>query len=396
VVRGLRRLGERPAHFFGDVVVSLAIRSAERRLIYDKRDAAVPQVQQLMWETALRIEEGELAVAEQDLRRIQRELMEALDRQAPDEEIARLMDELQQALDRFMQALAERMAEQLARGAEPQAPPEDAQILQGRDLQEMLEMARRMAESGARDAARDMLSRLQEILENLRLSPMARGMDQQGQQALDMMRGLQSLTRRQQELLDRSFRRSQRQRPGGEMQMPGQRGQRPGGSAMSDAQQQEALRRSLGRLMRQLGNALGSIPGPLGRAEQEMRGAVDALRREAPGDAVGPQGRALDQLRQGMQATAEALMEQMQQMGQGQQPGEGQGRFGWRPGMQRDPLGRRTGDGLGMESAEDVDIPDRMELKRAHQILRELRRRSGQRSRPELELDYIDRLLQRF
>jgi hypothetical protein len=45
---------------------------------------------------------------------------------------------------------------------------------------------------------------------------------------------------------------------------------------------------------------------------------------------------------------------------------------------------------------EGVQIPDEMELRRAREILNELRRRRGQRSRPPLELDYIDRLLQQF
>ena len=57
-----------PAHFFHDVVVALTLRAAERRLLYDASSEAVGQVQQLMWDTALRIEEGELAIAEQDLR----------------------------------------------------------------------------------------------------------------------------------------------------------------------------------------------------------------------------------------------------------------------------------------------------------------------------------------
>jgi hypothetical protein len=37
-----------------------------------------------------------------------------------------------------------------------------------------------------------------------------------------------------------------------------------------------------------------------------------------------------------------------------------------------------------------------MELRRSREILDELRRRSGDRQRPALELDYIDRLLHQF
>jgi hypothetical protein len=35
-------------------------------------------------------------------------------------------------------------------------------------------------------------------------------------------------------------------------------------------------------------------------------------------------------------------------------------------------------------------------MQRSRQILDELRRRAGERYRPQIELDYIDRLLQRF
>ena len=44
----------------------------------------------------------------------------------------------------------------------------------------------------------------------------------------------------------------------------------------------------------------------------------------------------------------------------------------------------------------DVKIPDESAVQRAQHILDELRRRSSQRFRPRFELDYINRLLQRF
>ncbi len=49
------------------------------------------------------------------------------------------------------------------------------------DLQKMLDQARQMARTGARDAARDMLARLQDMLENLRAGQSMQGQDQQGE-----------------------------------------------------------------------------------------------------------------------------------------------------------------------------------------------------------------------
>ena len=390
VVQALSGLYEHPEHFFHDIVVALAIRSAERRLIYDPSAKAIDEIQQLLWDTALRIEDGELAIAERELRDAQEALMEALERDAGDEEIERLIDELQAALDNFLDELIEQMRDELAQDSQqmndPNAPPND-QLLERQDLQDMLERARELARSGAKDAARDMLAQLRDMLENLRADPYAQQMNRDMQEASRMMNELENLMREQQELLDRSFERSQRNGQQGE----GEAQQR--GENQADSQRQEQLRRGLGEMMRQLGDALGDIPRPLGRAEREMRDARDALSTDQPGQAVPSQTRSLDQLQQGMQATLDQFMEKFSPG-----EGEGEGQVGARPGgNNRDPLGRETqGQGQGQISRENVGIPDQMELRRAREIVDELRRRSGERERPPLELDYIDRLLDQF
>jgi hypothetical protein len=200
-----------------------------------------------------------------------------------------------------------------------------------------------------------------------------------------MMRDMDSMMQRQQELLDRSFERSQR---GG--QPSEQREGQARRENLQDSLSQEQLRRELGEMMRRLGEALGEIPRPLGRAEQSMRDARDALQANRSQDAVGPQTRTIDQLQQGMQAMAERFMEQM-----GNAARRGMGQVGSRPGRGRDPFGRETGEG-GLEALEGVEIPDQSEVRRSRHILDELRRRRGERQRPPLELDYIDRLLRQF
>ena len=185
--------------------------------------------------------------------------------------------------------------------------------------------------------------------------------------------------------MDRSFERAQRGEPGSEAMQ-----QQWLEESLADARLQESLRRELGEVMRRLGEALGAIPRPLGRAEQAMRDARDALERGQPGDAVDPQTRALDQLQQGMQAMAERFIERLGRAAQ-----QGSGRLGAQPGRGRDPLGRRWGEGIE-EALEGVEVPDQMEIQRAREILGELRRRRGERSRSSEELQYIDRLLRRF
>jgi ElaB/YqjD/DUF883 family membrane-anchored ribosome-binding protein len=253
-------------------------------------------------------------------------------------------------------------------------------------------------------------------------------MAQQGQpngqnDAWQMMQELQSLSQQQQQLLDQSFRQSQDalnqppQQPGQQgprgRQQPGQSGQQsrngPNGkpgemtgspTLQKQAEQQEALRRQLGELMRRMGEQSGGeIPRPLGQAERAMRDAAQALQQGSPGAAVPSQTQAMDALQQGMQSMAEQLANQMARQGQSGPAMMGQsGQSGQpqpRPGRGRDPLGRRP-SGIGNQDANDVKIPEQSELQRAREILDELRRRAGQYSRPQPEREYIDRLLKRF
>ena len=46
--------------------------------------------------------------------------------------------------------------------------------------------------------------------------------------------------------------------------------------------------------------------------------------------------------------------------------------------------------------AQRRESPDQNILQKSRQILDELRRRAGERFRPSIELDYIERLLKRF
>jgi uncharacterized protein (TIGR02302 family) len=398
----LSDLRERPQLYRDDTVAFLAMRLAEERLRINDDASAKAEVLQLLWETALRIEDGRMSLAERDMRRLQQELQDALAKNAPDEEIERLMKELQQALDRYLQALAENMA----RNPEQyQQPIDPSKVISSRDLQRMLDRARDLARNGARDQARELLSQLQNMLENLRMARPEQMQQQGSNEAQQTMRGMRDLMQRQQQLLDRSFRAQQQAQQGqqGQQGRMGQRGQQPGGdqpdpnAQLGDAAgQQEGLRRSLGEMMRRLGDGLGDIPEPLGRAERAMRDATEALQRRQPGEAIGPQTEALDQLQQAARDFAQQMRQRMQ--GQWGNPNDDEvGATDGRPNdrVERDPLGRPLSNN-GTYDQGDVKIPDQNTLQKAREILDELRRRAGERFRPEIELDYIDRLLKRF
>ncbi len=300
-------LRSRPQLYDNDDMAFLGLRVAEERLRLNHDAASIGEVEQLLWDTALRIEDRHASLAQTELRRLERQLQEALAKNAPDQEIDRLMNEMKQALDRYLQALAENMARH---PEQTRQPADTSQVLSSRDLEHMLDRAQELAKNGARDQARELLAQLQNMLENLRLARPQ--MQQQGSsEAQQMMRGMRELMQRQQQLLDRSF-GAERQAQQGRMGMPGDHGgEPPGGKAdMGDAAgQQEALRHSLGEMMRRMGDGLGDIPEPLGRAERAMNQAVQALRGGHPGEAIGPQTNALDQLQQ----AARRFAQQMQQ-----------------------------------------------------------------------------------
>lgn len=406
---GLEIIAKQPHRYADDMVVFLALTSAQRRLVHDRSEAALAEVQQLLWDTALRVEDGRLSIAARDLRQAEQALLDALSSDATDQELERLMAELEAALNEFLDELSEALQNLDAATLDENLLDPNSALVDRQELRDLLDQIRELARSGARDAARQLLSQLQQLMEELRSGQFARA-QRNGGQAMRTLSDLQRLIQGQQELLDRTFREAQGMQSGqqGERGQPGQQGQQGqlgergsggrgsgtgqfGRAMPGEAVLQEALRRQLGDVMRRIGEMTGSIPLPFGRAERAMRNSTDALQGQNPGAAVGPQSEALDQLQQAARAATEQLMQQLgQQRGRGQQQGTG------RIGTPRDPFGRSVNPGYrGMDQA-DVNIPSESEVQRARKILDELRRRASQRSRPQLEQDYIDRLLQQF
>jgi uncharacterized protein (TIGR02302 family) len=130
-----------------------------------------------------------------------------------------------------------------------------------------------------------------------------------------------------------------------------------------------------------------------GEADSAMGDATGRLGEGNADGAVDSQGRALEALRKGAQSLAEA-MQQGDGEGQGDGPGTRAGRQagGNNPG---DPLGRPL---RSHDAADDlsVKIPGEIDVQRVRRILEELRRRLADPQRPQIELDYIERLLKDY
>lgn len=423
VARSLAEIASFPGRFDHDTVVYLAISSSFHRLRHGEDQATKTAVRDVLWDTALRVEDGALPTAERELRAAQQALQEALARDAPPEEIRRLVEELREAMRRFAAELANRAGE-----PPPNLPSEPDRTIAGEDLERMLDRIQDLAETGARDAAQDLLSQLQQMLESVRqaqrMSPQQR---QQAEQMTQMLNQLQEMQRRQQSLIDRTFQQNQQNQPAptgppnpnaGQpdqpfsmpnlgmpnfMPPPGQQSQ-PGqpqqGQPMPGlAQEQDQLRRDLGELMRQMGEQFGNIPAPLQQGEQAMRTARDSLQQGAGQPALDAEGEALDHLRQMSQSMSQQLANQLGMNPGSGQPGAGQpggmrpGSDGTRPGR-RDPLGREGVSGQTSEAGPR--IPGESDMQRARRIRDTLYKRSADPSRPIPEQDYLKRLLDQF
>jgi uncharacterized protein (TIGR02302 family) len=378
VAMALQGVARRPEAFAHDVAVALAVSVARSRLLYDHGPAALSQVQVLLWKTALRLEEGDVPVAELALRAARSALLDALRDNAPIEQIEQLIDVLRDAVERYLAAVAA----ELARRGDATAPRPAAEMLRTADLMELLEMTRRYARAGAREGARQLLSELQRLLDGIQTGLQMDDKRRELMEAHEIMGGLRGLALDQQELLDDTF---QAMRRGAHAP----RNDRS--SSESLASEQAELRRRLGEAMVRAGRFIGTVPPALGEADGAMAGALEAFELRRNGDPVPHQTHSVDALNRGIDAIGEAVAERL---------GGVMGLFGANPDELgdggSDPFGRAPDDAAMRFGVGHVAIPDEMDIQRAYKILHELRRRAGQRSRSFDELQYIERLLRHF
>lgn len=392
VRRALDALTFEPEGFIDDTSVFLGLRSVYHTLGRDRTRATISGAVDHLWHIAVRIEDGRnLSDSARRLRDIQRELAKALRDGASDQEIERLMKELRQALNQYLEQL-----QRQARDQPMQFPPDlmPGQSLSQRDLDRMLRDLENMARNGSREMAQQMLDQLQTLLDQLQAGRMGQGRQGQGrgnQQMMQMLDQFGNIIGQQQRLMDDTFETRRREGSEGQQEQPGQQGQQgqqaPGNSPGELGNRQRTLRDQLDQLRRGLQQFGQQEPGQLKEAGDAMNNAERALRDGDLETATREQGRALDQLRQGAQQMARNMLRRMQP-----QLGQGPGRSMDTP---RDPLGRPQST-EGPDLGSSVRIPEEIDMQRAREILEELRRRAGEQNRPLIELDYIERLLERF
>ncbi|MEM1272659.1 MAG: DUF4175 domain-containing protein [Pseudomonadota bacterium] len=423
----LRAVTWQAEDLWDDEAAYLLTRSAMRRLeaaIDGLSQETQDAVAEMLWEAALMIEEGELSGALERLRRAQDRLAEAMRQGASPEEIDQLMQELREAMDEYMRELAEN-----AQPGETDQPDQSGESMEMSmaDIEEMMRQIQELIEQGRMAEAMEMMEALRQMMENMQMTQGGNGDGPRspGQQAME---GLQDTLRDQQDLSDDSFRELQEQfnnpgRPGSpDQQSQPQQGQQQQGQPGSSAQNGEdgadgqaeggtqggendgrTLAERQEELLRQLQEQAQSLPGLssesaeeaerlLGDAARAMDEAAEALEGGALADALNSQSEAMEALREGMGELGRALAE-----AQGlEDPGQGQAQGNAAPSSpSRDPLGRQAGNSGAFGTEEGFERREEA-FRRARELLDELRRRSAEQSRPDVELDYLRRLLDQF
>jgi hypothetical protein len=422
--------------FFNDLGAFMGLRMALGTLESAGTKAEADAVEPLLWAIALKLEYGSVADARARLEAARAALERALRDGASEEEIRRLMEAFRDAANEY---LAAKMAEAMAGGLDGPQQQEDGQAraggdsLGGQDFEDMLNALQDLTETGAADQARQLLSDITNLLENLEFQRgEGQGEGMPGQQAegeendlppeeqamTDAMRRLNEILREQRQLNDDTLAQQRGEQPGQTGEQPGEgseqgeggdrEGREPGeqGQGAQEGQGQPGTGRGgtlaerqaeLGELVEELARRGGrsgeegeegaGLPGA-GLDEETLRAILDAQRRAERALEGGNEGRAvMDQERatQMLSELSRDMADQIDQMQAARRGEQGQ--------SSDDPLGRPlTGAG---NDGQGVEIPSESERQRAKDILDELRRRY-ERAEDEEEREYLRRLLERF
>lgn len=365
-----------PHLYRGDHTVFLAMLSAIKRLAYDRHDEAASSVRDLLWDIALRIEDGGLSEASRELQQAMAEFSSALNNpDATQQQLQELLEKVQQKMQQYMQSLASEMQQRQQQQGGTEMPPEIAdKVMKKIDLNAVMQQLRDMASGDKREQMRQMMDMLRHSMQNMDVDAMAR-MQQQQQQAMQALQDLANVVRAQQELIEKTSQSGE-------------------GTSQQDwqemANEQRGINEQLQKLQGKLGPLAGGMNGDLNAAGNLMGQSGDRLGEGQRENALAAQKQALQALMKAQDNAMQQLADQMQNMmllGMGSRP---QGGYG--EGF--DPLGREFGNGKSVGGT--IGIPNEGARRRVQDIQRELRERYNDGNRSRNERDYLERLLDLF
>ncbi len=381
VAERIRQLLADPDVFGGDERVFLTLALARRLLSAEQVERT--EIRDLMWNAATRLDDGGLPAAEHDLEQARRDLEQAITSHASPQRLAELLDHFEAAMERYLAALAETGQHTPPSSGPPlsgpplSGPPSSGAMAEDK-LSGVLDSLRDLAATGDHDTLRKRLAELSDALSQLGRSHPASPGDEHAARTMSKLR---EISRMQQDLLDQSFRKSPPSSPEESEDDPPPRPSKPTAADRAEAKRAATAQSALKDALNQLSKALGKAPPSLDDAARSMAGSAESLGKGDWPSAAEQQSDALRMLKDGARELADAM-----------EAAQGQGKG---TSIVRDPFGRTT---QGSTHRDDgaTKVPGQSEARRAREILDELRRRSGDPTRPQLELDYLRRLLKQF
>ena len=338
---------------------------------------SVEEVRALLWHMALRAESGELPDLEEQMKQAREALEKAIAEKAPEGEIRELLEKFRQALEQY---LSQQARDNIEKG---NATREEAlETINADQLSKMLQQIAEFSSVGAYEEAQDILSNLEEILENLQFGSSSQAMTPEDQAIGEALGELRGLERQQQRLLDQTFQEQLRACPIGEV--CGDNTELPADTARELQELQEQLRSQLNEILENLTQGGVAPPESLQQGQESMGEAAEGLGRGASGEGLRAQADALERLQE--------ARDELRRRGSGGMASgrDGPGKRG-RAGNNHDPLGRNMPDNPGR--TDDDIVPEDFDPQRARELRGELLRRMGESWRPSEELKYFERLL---
>ena len=337
----------------------------------------------LLWKTALFIESGQLAVAENELRRAQEDLKEALSQGNEGTEIEDMVSNLDTALKKYLEELENPMdidAPQVSESDNPgdRGGENGAQSNERENLEEKLDEIADLAASGSLDEAQEQLENMQDMSEALDRDALGEALgEQEGAETPMAMQQISEMMQQQEALMEDSFEQSLNSAQADQ--------KTPGSGPVNAGKEQEMLRKQLEDVMHEISESDNPMPEELGRAERAMKQAERELQRGRPDRAQTAQGRAIEELKK--------AAEKIDKMHSGDGPSQMAGDSGNNNSRdQRDPLGR-VPPGQGTSPGGDVGLPNKQNVTKAKEIVKELYEKAETSQEGTVERKYVDSLL---
>lgn len=199
-------IARQPSAYRNDPTVMMALRSGAMRLFLNTETGIIPAVSELMWQAAIKIEDGEAGLAQEKLRKTLDNLVTAFDLNIEETEKQQLISRTQQELIQYMDKVADSTVKD-ANAKDQETFIINQNMISPDDIKNMFQRLRSLSANGEREAAKQRLIELRQFLENIQTKPLMFSYEQK--QTLQQFSELKTLSDQQKDLLEDTYRTAQ-------------------------------------------------------------------------------------------------------------------------------------------------------------------------------------------